>query len=398
MFQSVVSAPPDPILGLTDAFKADPRADKINLGVGVYQDEAGRTPVLPAVVEASRRVVERSDTKNYLPIPGDPAYGLAVQQLAWGEGHEVVESGRAATSHTPGGTGALRVVGDFLHQNLPSTTLWLTTPTWANHPAIFAAAGVPTKTFPYFDPQANALDLPAMLAAIKKMPAGDAILLHGCCHNPTGIDPTADQWKQIADAVYAAGVLPVLDFAYQGFGDGLSEDAAGLREFTRPSAELVACSSYSKNFGLYRERVGAATFVAGDAGRCAVVQSQVKRAIRANYSNPPAFGAALVTTILGDPKLRKQWEGELAEMRGRINGMRKLLVDKLAEHRAPGDFGFIAHQRGMFSFSGLTEPQVAKLKSEHAIYMVGSGRMNVAGVTPANVDRLCAAVAQVLGA
>lgn len=396
MFESIEAAPVDPILGLTEAYKAETRPEKINLGVGVYQDESGVTPVLPSVVEATRRVTTTEKTKSYLPIPGAPEYGAAVQKLMLGDGHEVVASERASTSHTPGGTGALRIVGDFLKQNLPGATLWMTDPTWANHPAIFAAAGVKTGTLPYFDAQANGLAFEAFLDSLKKLPAGDAVLLHGCCHNPSGIDPTTDQWRQIADALAERGVLPVLDFAYQGFGDGVDEDAAGLREFCRPEAELIVCSSFSKNFGLYRERVGAVTFVSKDAARRAVVQSQVNRVIRSNYSNPPAHGAALVTTVLADTDLTKQWLGELSEMRNRINGMRTLLVEKLAEKGAAADYSFIQRQRGMFSFSGLSKEQVDTLREKHAIYMVGSGRINVAGITPSNVDRLATAIVSVL--
>ncbi len=400
MFESIQAAPVDPILGLTDAYKADPNPEKINLGVGVYQDESGVTPVLPSVVEATKRVVAAETTKSYLPIPGAPEYGAAVQRLLFGDGHEIIDSGRAATSHTPGGTGALRIVGDFLKQNLPAATVWLTDPTWANHPAIFASAGVSTKTLPYFDAATNGLAFDAFLAALKGVPAGDVVLLHGCCHNPSGIDPTPEQWKQIADVVAERGLLPVLDFAYQGFGDGIDADADGLREFCRPGAELIVCGSFSKNFGLYRERVGAVTFVAAEAARSATVQSQVKRTIRTIYSNPPAHGAALVTTILEDPSLTTQWESEVAQMRDRINGMRTLLVEKLAAAFAEGgvaagDYSFIQRQRGMFSFSGLTKDQVAKLRDEHSIYLVGSGRINVAGISPKNIDRFCAAIAAV---
>lgn len=395
MFQSIEAAPVDPILGLTDAYKADPNPEKINLGVGVYQDESGVTPVLPSVVEATQRVTAAETTKSYLPIPGAPEYGAAVQQLIFGADHEIIASGRAATSHTPGGTGALRVTADFLKANLPGATVWLTDPTWANHPAIFAAAGVKTDKLPYFKPETNGLDFGALLTALNRVPAGDVVLLHGCCHNPTGIDPTAKQWKAIADTLADRGVLPILDFAYQGFGVGVEEDAAGLREFARPGAELIVCGSFSKNFGLYRERVGAATFVASDAEATARVQSQVKRTIRTIYSNPPAHGAALVSTILADADLKTQWLAELAGMRDRINGMRTQLVEKLAEHGAAGDYSFIRHQLGMFSFSGLSKEHVAKLRTKHAIYLVGSGRINVAGITPTNIDRLCAAIAAV---
>jgi aspartate/tyrosine/aromatic aminotransferase len=305
---------------------------------------------------------------SYLPIPGSPAYAAAVQRLMFGEGHEVEASKRAATSHTPGGTGALRVAADLIHQQLQKATVWMTQPTWPNHPQIFAAAGVPTKSFPYFDAKTNSLAIGETLAAIEKLPSGDVILLHGCCHNPTGIDPTPEQWKQLADVVYGRGLLPLLDFAYQGFADGIDEDAAGVREFCRASAELMVCSSFSKNFGLYCERVGALTIIAKDAQGADTVQSQVKAVIRANYSNPPAHGAELVTTVLGDAELRKIWAKEVAQMRERINGMRELLVKTLKAKGVPGDYSFITRQRGMFSFSGLTPPQVEALKQKYAIY------------------------------
>jgi aspartate/tyrosine/aromatic aminotransferase len=396
MFEKIEPAPSDPILGLTEAFKADPNPNKINLSVGVYQDAGGKTPILESVRQAGKLVLERQKSMSYLPIPGSPAYAAAVQRLMFGEGHEVEAAGRAATSHTPGGTGALRVAADLIHQQLPKATVWLTQPTWPNHPQIFAAAGVPTKTFPYFDGKTNALAFAEALAAVEKMPAGDVVLLHGCCHNPTGIDPTPDEWKKLADAIYGRGLLPLLDFAYQGFADGIKEDAVGLRAFTRASAELIICSSFSKNFGLYCERVGALTVIAQDRSAADRVQSQVKAVIRANYSNPPAHGAELVTTVLGDAELRKQWEREVSDMRGRINGMRELLVRTLKAKGVPGDYSFITRQRGMFSFSGLTPPQVEALKKNYAIYIVGSGRINVAGITEQNVGPLCEAIAEVV--
>jgi len=396
MFESIELAPRDPILGLSESFKEDPNPNKINLSVGVYQDGAGKTPILDSVHKAGKLVLERQKTMSYLPIPGSPAYASAVQKLLFGEGHEAVTSGRCATSHTPGGTGALRVAADLIHQQFPKATIWLTQPTWPNHPQIFAAAGVPTKTFPYFDAENNNLAFDEAIAAIEKIPAGDVILLHGCCHNPTGIDPTPEQWKKLADVVYSRGILPLLDFAYQGFADGIREDAAGLLAFARPGAELMVCSSFSKNFGLYCERVGALTIVAADKKSADAVQSQVKAVIRANYSNPPAHGAELVTTVLGDAELRKQWEQEVAQMRDRINGMRELLVKTLQAKGVPGDYSFITRQRGMFSFSGLTPPQVEALKQKHAIYIVGSGRINVAGITEKNVGPLCEAIAEVV--
>jgi aspartate/tyrosine/aromatic aminotransferase len=396
MFEQIKAAPRDPILGLTESFKEDPNPKKINLSVGVYQDGSGKTPILESVRRAGQLVLERQKTMSYLPIDGSRAYATAVQKLMFGEGHEVEKSGRAATSHTPGGTGALRVAADFIHQQMPNATVWLTQPTWPNHPQIFAAAGVPTKSFPYFDAKKNGMAFEEAIEAIQKMPSGDVIMLHGCCHNPTGIDPTPEQWERLANAIYDRGLLPFLDFAYQGFADGINEDAVGLRALSRPGTELIVCSSFSKNFGLYCERVGALTMVAKDKAGADTVQSQVKACIRANYSNPPAHGAELVTTVLGDGELRKIWEKEVADMRGRINGMRELLVKTLKGKGVPGDYSFITRQRGMFSFSGLTPPQVEALKQKYAIYIVGSGRINVAGITEQNVGPLCEAIAEVV--
>jgi aspartate/tyrosine/aromatic aminotransferase len=395
MFEAIQAAPPDAILGITEAFRADPNPKKINLSVGVYQDGSGKTPILESVRKAGQLVLERQKTMSYLPIPGSPAYASAVQQLMFGKGHEVETSGRAATSHTPGGTGALRVAADFIHQMLPKATVWLTQPTWPNHPQIFAAAGVPTKSFPYFDAKTDSFAFDEALSAIDKMPAGDVIMLHGCCHNPTGIDPTPAQWNKLADVIYGRGLLPFLDFAYQGFADGIDDDAAGLKALARPGKELIVCSSFSKNFGLYCERVGALTIVAKDKAAADIVQSQIKVCIRSNYSNPPAHGAELVTTVLNDPALRKEWEQEVAGMRDRINGMRALLVKTLKEKGVPGDYSFITRQRGMFSFSGLTPQHVEALKQKYAIYIVGSGRINVAGITEQNVGPLCEAIAEV---
>jgi len=397
MLETIQAAPADAILGLNAAFREDPRAEKINLSVGVYQDEHGKTPTLECVRIAEQRLAEAVAVKSYLPIPGAPEYGEVVRELAFGVEHEVVQAGRVASAHTPGGTGALRVAGDFLKANFPSLTLWVSDPTWPNHPNIFTAAGLPQKNYPYFDQATNSLDFEAMLAAIEEMPAGDAILLHGCCHNPTGIDPTVVEWNQIADTVYSRGLLPILDFAYQGFADGIDQDAAGLRAFARPGTELLVCSSFSKNFGLYRERVGALSIVCPAADQVVAVQSQMNRVIRCNYSNPPAHGAAIVNTVLRDAGLRATWEAEVATMRSRINGMRQQLVDSLAAQGVPGDYSFITRQRGMFSFSGLTKDHVNRLRDEHAIYIVGSGRINVAGLTPSNVQRVAEAIAAVQG-
>ena len=396
MFETIELAPRDAILGLTADFREDPRPGKINLSVGVYQDEHGMTPTLDCVRKAEGRLAEMVGSKSYLPMPGSPEYVEVVRELVFGSGHEVIESRRVATAHTPGGTGALRVAGDFLHANLPKATLWMSSPTWPNHPNIFQAAGVPTKSFPYFEQAANDLDWDAMLAGINQIPAGEVILLHGCCHNPTGIDPTGQQWQAIADVVFNRGLVPLLDFAYQGFADGIEQDAAGLRTFLRPGAELIVCSSFSKNFGLYRERVGALSIVCPSDTSAEAVQSQMNKVIRSNYSNPPAHGAEIVNFVLRDSSLRQTWEQEVATMRDRINGMRQSLVDALAARGVPGDYGFITEQRGMFSFTGLTKEQVNTLREEHAIYIVGSGRINVAGLTPANVERVAEAIGTVV--
>jgi aspartate/tyrosine/aromatic aminotransferase len=396
MLERVEAAPKDAILGLTEAFKADPRVEKINLSVGVYQDESGKTPLLECVKEAERRLAAAPTTKSYLPISGLQEYCEATAALAFGEDAEPLAAKRIAWAQTPGGTGALRVAADFIRANLPQASVWMSEPTWPNHPQIFQAAGIATKTYPYFDAKANGLAFEAMLSSVAKMQSGDVILLHGCCHNPTGIDPTPQQWKQIADAVYGRGLLPLLDFAYQGFADGIDEDAVGLKAFVRPDAELMACSSFSKNFSLYRERVGALFVVAPSPEAAPPVQSQIDKVIRANYSNPPGHGAEVVNKILRDAELRKQWVGEVANMRNRINGMRTELVRALKDHGVPGDYSFIQRQRGMFSFSGLTKPQVERLREEYAIYVVGSGRINVAGLTPCNIDRVAESIGKVV--
>lgn len=390
MLETVELAPRDAILGLTAAFNEDPRSEKINLSIGVYQDEHGNTPTLKSVIDAENILAVGPSNKAYLPISGSTGYAEVVQQLVFGRPPDHI-----AGAHTPGGTGGLRVVADFLHENFPTASVWLSDPTWPNHLGIFAAAGVPTKTYPYFDQPTNSLAFERMLAAIDTIPAGDVILLHGCCHNPTGIDPTAKEWRQIIQAIAKRGLLPLLDFAYQGFGEGLEQDAAGVREFAEAGGDLIVCSSFSKNFGLYRERVGALSLVCSTKESTAAVQSQINRAVRANYSNPPAHGAAIVETILRDQSLRESWENELAHMRGRINGMRQQLVDALEAQGVPGGYSFITKQRGMFSFSGLSQTQVEQLREQYAIYLVGSGRINVAGLTPANIDRVAEAIGAV---
>ena len=396
MFERLETAPPDPILGLTAAFEQDPNPGKINLGVGVYKDAAGNTPIFASVKQAEERLFAGEDTKNYLAIEGAPEYAAAVQDLLFGPDHEIVTAKRAVTGHTPGGTGALRVAGDFMHRIFPQARIWLSEPTWANHPKIFQAAGLEVETYPYFDADSSDLDFDALLDALAAIPTGDVVLLHGCCHNPTGVDPSPDQWRQIADVVVERQLLPLVDFAYQGLGEGLREDAVGLLELCRPGVELLVASSFSKNFGLYNERVGALTLVGAARETAATALGHLQICIRTNYSNPPAHGAAIATAVLRDAQLRSQWEGEVAAMRHRINGMRRLFVDTLKEKGVERDFSFIARQRGMFSFSGLTPDQVEALRREYAIYIVGSGRINVAGMTEENMASLCEAIAAVL--
>jgi aromatic-amino-acid transaminase len=396
MFEKVTAAPADPILGLTDAFRKDPRTDKINLGVGIYKDEAGQTPVLRCVKKAEARLVQEQTTKNYLSIEGTEAYGRVVQKLLFGAGSAVTEAGRARTAQAPGGTGALRIAGEFIARQLGGGTIWISNPTWANHRAVFTAAGLAVKEYGYYNAATKDLDFDAMLADLSQAKAGDVVLLHGCCHNPTGIDPTAEQWQQLAKLSAEKGWLPLFDFAYQGFAKGIEEDAYGLRVFAEHNQELLIASSFSKNFGLYNERVGAFTLVATDAAVADTAFSQVKTIIRANYSNPPSHGAAVVAMVAEDAELYQDWLKELAEMRDRIQEMRTLLVEKLSSRGVDQDFSFIARQNGMFSFSGLDKDQVERLKNEFGIYIVGSGRISVAGITKSNIDALCDAIAAVI--
>ncbi len=396
MFENVTMAPPDAILGITEAYKKDPNPQKINLSVGVYKDEKGGTPVFNSVKKAEEKLLLSEKTKSYLSIEGSADYGRVVQDLVFGKGHEILQSKRAVTAQTPGGTAALRIGADFIKSAFPEAKVWMSDPTWPNHSSVFKAAGLEVGTYPYFDANTNGLAFDSLLAALRRCKGGDVVLLHGCCHNPTGIDPTREQWKQIGDVLTECRLLPFVDFAYQGLADGMSEDAAGVLELCRPGAELLIASSFSKNFGLYNERVGALTVVTANEETAQRVLSQVKTIIRVIYSNPPAHGGAIVTTILSDPQLRAEWDTEASVMRNRINAMRRLFVDTLRAKGVQRDFSFIIQQRGMFSYSGLTKDQVERLKKEFGIYVVGSGRINVAGMTRNNMDTLCEAVAKVL--
>jgi aspartate aminotransferase len=396
MFEKITAAPADPILGLTDIFRADARPNKINLGIGVYKDETGKTPVLTSVKKAEQYLLENEITKNYLGIEGIPAFASCTQELLFGKQSPIIADKRARTAQTPGGTGALRVAADFIANQTSAKRIWISNPSWPNHNNVFGAVGLEVLEYDYYDAANHALDFDGLLNSLKQAQAGDVVLFHGCCHNPTGIDPTPEQWAQLAELSVANGWLPLFDFAYQGFAKGLEEDAQGLRIFAAKHQELIVASSYSKNFGLYNERVGACTIVAADAETADRAFSQVKAAIRANYSNPPSHGAAIVATILGDDALRALWEQELTDMRQRIHRMRQLFVNTLQEKGAEQDFSFIINQNGMFSFSGLTKEQVLRLRDEFGVYAVNSGRVNVAGMTPDNMAPLCEAIVAVL--
>jgi aspartate aminotransferase len=391
-----IPAPPDPILGLADAYRADPRPGKINLSAGVFIDETGTTPVLDTVIEAERRLAAAAGTKLYRPIDGEVAYRELVRALVLGADHEAVTSGRALATQTPGGTGGLRVAADLLRSTGGGQTIWLSEPTWPNHPTMFQAAGFRISPYPYTDATGRRIDESAMLAALGAAAPGDVVLLHGACHNPTGVDPSPDLWSRIGDLVEERRVLPLVDLAYQGFGDGLREDAAGLLELVRPGVELLVSTSFSKTFSLYAERVGAILVIARSTEDAAAAQSHVKAAVRVNYSNPPAHGADVVRTILADDSLRPRWEAELAGMRNRIKDNRRALVAALEARSIPGDWSAIAEQRGMFALLGLTTEQVARLRDEHAVYVVGRGRINVAGFTAANLEPFADALAAVL--
>ncbi|GLP96116.1 amino acid aminotransferase [Paraferrimonas sedimenticola] len=396
LFSAIEQAPADPILGLTEAFKADPRSNKINLGVGIYKNEAGQTPVLDSVKRAETALLEQVTSKSYLGIEGVPAYAKAVQALLFGSESALLKDNRVFTAQAPGGTGSLRVAAEFLNKVAGANKIWVSNPTWANHSAIFQAAGLEVASYSYYDKASHGLNFDGMVADLEAAKAGDVLLVHGCCHNPTGIDLNLDQWKAVAELCLAKGLVPLFDFAYQGFAKGIDEDAAGLRLVAEHLPEVMVANSFSKNFGLYNERIGAVSLIASNQEEGARAFSQVKRLIRGIYSNPPAHGALIVSHILNDAELTALWHSEVAEMRDRIQQMRTIFVSKLGEAGIDQDFSFIERQNGMFSFSGLTPEQVAQLKDEHGIYIVGSGRISVAGMTLSNMDNLVAGIKAVL--
>lgn len=396
MWRKIEAAPADSILGLTEAFKNDTNPEKVNLGVGVYKDEDGQTPVLQCVKAAEKLLLEKEGTKSYLPIPGDPVYAREVQNLLFGTESEVIKSERAVTAHAPGGTGALRVGGDLLKKFHPDAKLWVSKPTWANHIGVFKTAGFQLSEYDYYDSDTKSVAFESLLASLKRIPAGDVVLFHACCHNPSGVDLNAEQWGQVAAIGKERGWIPFLDFAYQGFGESVEDDRSAVLAFIATGVDLFIASSFSKNFGLYNERTGALTIVSPTAADAAVAMSHLKATIRVIYSNPPAHGGLVVATILTDAVLHKQWLEELAGMRDRIRAMRVALVEGLAARGVELDFSYITTQRGMFSFSGLSDGIVNWLRDNKSIYVVGGGRINLAGLTVSNIDYVCDSIAEAL--
>jgi aromatic-amino-acid transaminase len=396
LFSAVELAPRDPILGLTEAFNADPRTGKVNLGVGVYYSDEGRIPLLESVKAAERERLQAASARGYQPIEGPAAYAAQVQRLLFGADSEAIASGRCVTAAALGGTGALRIGADLIRRLSPQAAVMISDPSWENHRALFEAAGFEVRSYPYYDPSSHGLNLPGMLTALKQAAPGTVVVLHSCCHNPTGVDPDPAQWRQILECVRSQKLVPFLDIAYQGFGEGLEADASVVRQVASAGIDALVASSFSKSFSLYGERVGALTLLTGSRDQSEHVLSQLKRVIRANYSSPPTHGASLVTTVLGNPALRAQWEGELAGMRERIRAMRDRLVDGLAQRKVPADFSFVRRQRGMFSYSGLTAAQVDRLREQYAIYAVATGRICVAALNSGNLDTVCDAIAAIL--
>jgi len=396
LFSSVQLAPKDPIFGLTEAYTADQRPGKVNLGVGVYYTDEGKVPLLRAVLEAEKEVVAKEAPRAYIPIEGPNPYNSAVQNLLFGKDSALIQAGRVVTAECLGGTGALRVGGDFVKRLEPNSQAAISSPSWENHRGIFEAAGYTVLDYAYFDPKTRGVDFDGMVKSLQSFPAKTLVILHACCHNPTGADLTKDQWKTIISICQQKQLIPFLDIAYQGFADGIEEDGAAVRMFADSGMSFFVSSSFSKSFSLYGERVGALSIVTQSKEESARVLSQLKRVIRTNYSNPPTHGAAIVATVLNSPKLRQMWEDELAQMRDRIKSMRHGLKEKLAAAGISHDFSFIEAQRGMFSYSGLTADQVAKLQEQDAIYALSTGRICVAALNSKNIDRVAQAIARVL--
>ncbi|MBD9438898.1 amino acid aminotransferase [Pseudomonas sp. PDM04] len=393
-FDAIGRVPGDPILGLMEAYAQDPNPRKFDLGVGVYKDAHGLTPILASVKLAEQRLVDRQNTKTYIGGHGEPAFGRAINELVLGADSSLIAEQRVGATQTPGGTGALRLSADFIAQCLPGRGVWLSNPTWPIHETIFATAGVTVNHYPYVGSD-NRLDVEAMLAVLKTAPIGDVVLLHACCHNPTGFDLTHEDWRRVLEVVRSRQLVPLIDFAYQGFGDGLEQDAWSTRLFAAQLPEVLITSSCSKNFGLYRDRTGALIVCASNPEKLLDIRSQLANIARNLWSTPPDHGAAVVATILGDPELKSLWSDEVEAMRLRIAQLRSGLLEALEPHGLRDRFAHIGVQRGMFSYTGLTPEQVRQLRDRHSVYMVGTGRANVAGIDATRLDLLAEAIAEV---
>ncbi len=395
MFSQLQHPPADPILGLSIKFKADSNPNKIDLGPGIYKDDAGNTPVLACVKAAESYRVENEMSKAYLGSTGSVLFNEKIASLILGD-HPAIHENRVRTVSTPGGTGALRIAGELINKTKPGATIWVSNPTWANHQGVFKAAGLNVKTYPYYDYENKCLDFEGMMAALKQIPAEDAVLIHACCHNPSGMDLNEEQWREVATLSKEVGYTAVIDIAYQGFGKGLDVDAFGVRLMAQTLDQMIICSSCSKNFGLYRDRIGACSIIGKNAVSADIIGAVMVTVVRVNYSMPPAHGAAIVETILSSDELTAQWHIELKEMRDRIGDMRQLFVDKLVENGVSRDFSFITQQNGMFSFLGIEPAQIERLQDEFGIYVVGSSRISLAAIATNNVDYLTKSIAKVL--
>lgn len=395
-FAHLEQAPRDPILGLNEAFSADTRPEKTNLGVGVYYDDQGKLPLLSSVKSAEASRIANAPARGYQPIEGAAAYNQAVQALLFGEGHPLLEARRVVTIEALGGTGALKVGADLLRRFFPHAGVAISDPSWENHRALFEAAGFQVSSYTYYKPSTRGVDLPGLLQSLRSLPIQTIVVLHACCHNPTGADLSPEEWDQVIAVLNEREQIPFLDMAYQGFGDGITEDALSLRKLADAGRPFLVSSSFSKSFSLYGERVGALSVITASAEESGRVLSQLKRTIRTNYSNPPTHGGAVVAAVLSTPALRQQWEQELAVMRERIKLMREGLLKGLQAEGVESDFSFITHQRGMFSYTGLTEAQVSRLREEFAVYAVSTGRICMAALNGHNLPRVCGAIAAVL--
>ena len=393
MFETLQAAPPDAILGLITEHKNDPRPEKIDLGVGVFRTAEGETPVLDVVKQAEQRIIDTQDSKAYIGTAGDPQFNASMQALTFGDG---IDANRVATIQAPGGSGSLRVAASLILRARPNATVWVSDPTWGNHIPLLGGAGLTLEPYPYYDTEAHVLRLDAMLESLAELPRGDLVLLHACCHNPSGMDPTEDEWRAIADVIVDRELVPFIDMAYQGFAHSLKDDAFIVRHLAERVPEMLVANSCSKNFGLYRDRVGSLSFLAADKAARDIVYSQVNSIVRTIYSVPPDHGAVVVATSLNDKELKAAWRVELAEMRGRLREMRVLLNDALKEKVPAHDFSHLVRARGMFCFLGISEDQVKRLKKDYGVYMVGSSRINTAGITAHNVEYLADAIAATL--